>query len=285
MGSLGVRSIMFGGEGEPLLHADIANIIAHARSAGIDVAMSTNGVFLLPELAEQILPDMAWIKVSINAGSPAGYADIHRASPEDFQQVLSNLAAAARLIEANGWACTLGAQAILLPENAREMELLAERVKDAGVSYLVIKPYSQHHKSITRTYNDIDYTAYLDLAERLERFNDSRFSVIFRMHTFKKTMGSERGYQRCLALSFWSYIDSGGDVWGCSSYIGEDRFLYGNISDNDFQSIWEGEQRRRSLEFVANELGPESCRMNCRMDEINRYLWELTHPSGHVNFV
>src|SRR5689334_10032440 len=37
MGSLGVRSIMFGGEGEPLLHADIANIIAHARSAGIDV--------------------------------------------------------------------------------------------------------------------------------------------------------------------------------------------------------------------------------------------------------
>jgi len=25
--------------------------------------------------------------------------------------------------------------------------------------------------------------------------------------------------------------------------------------------------------------------VGCRMDEINRYLWELKHPHPHVNFV
>jgi radical SAM protein with 4Fe4S-binding SPASM domain len=96
---------------------------------------------------------------------------------------------------------------------------------------------------------------------------------------------TERGYGRCLALPFWSYIDAGGGVWGCSSYLGDERFLYGNIHEETFERIWEGERRRESLAFVASALDPDGCRMNCRMDEINLYLWQLTHPDGHANFI
>ena len=285
MGSLGVKSIMYAGEGEPLLHPEISRIIEFTRSAGIDVAMTTNGVFLVPELAAKILPLMNWVKVSINAGTPAGYAKIHCCGSADFNKVMENLKSAAALIRENGWSCTLGAQAILLPDNAAEMEELAARVREAGVSYLVIKPYSQHHSSHTQVYARIDYSRYDDLAERLERFNTDSFSVIYRHHTMSKLQRAERGYERCLALPFWSYVDAAGKVWGCSSYIGDERFLYGNINDSSFNDIWEGELRRRSLDFVANGLDTEECRMNCRMDEINLYLWELTHPSKHVNFI
>jgi len=285
LGSLGIRSIMYAGEGEPLLHRDIALIIRHTRSVGIDVAMSTNGVLLEPKLAEQIIPSMSWIKVSINAGTPAGYGDIHRTEPEDFHKVFANIESASRLIETNDWGCTLGTQALLLPENAAEMELLAARSKDAGARYLVIKPYSQHPGSHTLAYSKVDYKPYLEAAERLERFNDSGFSVIFRANTFRKIQSTERGYGCCLALPFWSYIDSTGNVWACNSYIGDNRFLYGNIHDESFRDIWMGDRRRRSLNFVAGELNTENCRMNCRMDEINRYLWELTHPSAHANFI
>jgi len=285
LGALGVGSIMYAGEGEPLLHPDIAQIAAHTRSAGIDAAMTTNGVLLTPELAEQLLPSLRWIKISIDAGTPATYAAIHQTQPDDFEQVLANLATAARLIANNGWDCTLGTQAILLPENADEMELLAARVRDAGAGYLVIKPYSQHHKSHNCSYAELDYSPWLGLQERLERFNDDTFSVIFRSTAFMKLFRTERGYGRCLALPFWTYIDAAGDVWACSSHMGDDRFLYGNILEGHFQQVWTGEQRQRSLEFVANGLDPEQCRLNCRMDSINQYLWELTHPAGHVNFI
>lgn len=285
LGDLGVRSIMYSGEGEPLLNPDIAQIVQHTKSAGIDVAMSTNGVFLSQELAEQILPFMSWLKVSINAGSASGYAAIHGTKPADFELALGNIASAAQVIKERGLACTLGTQMLLLPENAAEIELLAARTKAAGARYLVIKPYSQHHKSHTRKYSEIDYTQYPELSVRLERFNDSSFTVILRTNAITKTMRAERGYKRCLALPYWSYIDADGNVWACNSHLGDERFLYGNISEKSFLDIWTGERRRRSLDFVAAEMDPEDCRMNCRMDEVNRYLWELIHPSGHVNFI
>ncbi len=284
-GSFGVGSIMYSGEGEPLLHRDIAQIVQHTKSAGIDVAMSTNGVYLVQALAEQILPFMSWIKVSINAGSASRYSVIHGTKSSDFDQVLENISSAALLIKDRGLKCTLGTQALLLPENAHEMELLASRVKDAGARYLVVKPYSQHHKSHTQKYANMDYTPYLELSERLEHFNDSNFSVVFRMKTILKAKRAERGYMRCLALPFWSYIDSEGNVWGCNSHLGDERFLYGNILEESFHDLWTGERRRCSQEFVSSEMNPEGCRMNCRMDEINYYLWELTHPSDHVNFI
>jgi MoaA/NifB/PqqE/SkfB family radical SAM enzyme len=282
---LGVASIMYGGEGEPLLHPEIAGIIELTRGAGIDVAVSTNGVFLDPELAAEVLPQLTWLKVSINSGTPKGYAGIHQCDGDDFNTVIDNVAAAADLIKDNNWACTLGAQAILLPENAHDMEELAFQVRKAGVSYLVIKPYSQHHSSHNRAHYGIDYSLYNDLAERLEKFSTDTFKVIYRRHTMNKLQRAGRGYERCLALPFWSYVDAAGSVWGCSSYLGDERFLYGNLNQSSFRDIWEGESRRICLEFVAGCLDSESCRMNCRMDEINLYLWELMHPSKHVNFI
>jgi len=285
LGQLGLKSIMYGGEGEPLLHKRMADIVSHAQGAGIDNAMTTNGVLLTPDLAEAMLPHTEWIKVSINAGTADTYSRIHRTKPGDFDIVVSNLTAAAELRRSKGYTCTLGMQLVLLPENRDEVKTLAAIARDAGMDYLVIKPYSQHLMSESNTYSDISYEDDLHLADELEAFNTDRYSVIFRTKTMKKWQDSEHPYQRCQALPFWSYIDSKGNVWGCSCFLGDDRFLYGNIYDNTFREIWEGDKRRRSLNWVQEKMDVAACRVNCRMDEINRYLWQLTQPPAHVNFI
>lgn len=285
MAAGGVRSVMFGGEGEPLLHREIGGLIDHARGAGIDVAVTTNGVLLTEELFRQAGGSLSWLKVSINAGTPATYAAIHRTDAADFERVVAQLQAAVRIAGENGYSCTIGAQMILLPENAHEAEQLADICREIGLAYLVIKPYSQHGRSLTRVYEQLDYTVYLSLAKRLERFNDGHFRVIFRTNAMRKLDLHHRGYARCLALPFWAYIDSLGGVWGCSAHLGDERFCYGNIARQSFAEIWEGEKRRSSLAWVAEHLDPQTCRLACRMDEINRYLWELQHPGAHVNFI
>jgi len=285
LGQLGLKSIMYAGEGEPLLHKDLPEIIRHTHSSGIDAAITTNAVLLKAELAEKILPYTEWIKVSINAATPQTYALIHRTRQEDFAKVIENMTSAARIKQRLGCKCTLGVQIVLLPENSNEVTLLASIARDIGLDYLVVKPYSQHPQSITRRYEDIRYADYPHLADELEQFNTDTFAVIFRIRAMQKWDDAQRSYDRCLALPFWSYIDAGGNVWGCSIYLGDERLLYGNIYDSSFKQIWQGSRRAESLAWVENEFDVSQCRINCRMDEVNRYLWDLRRPVAHVNFI
>lgn len=285
LGRLGIKSIMYAGEGEPLMHRDIIEIVNHTKGSGIDVAITTNGTRLSGELFKNIADSVTWIKVSIDAGNPETYAALHRTKSDDFERVMSNLSDVTDIIRSTGSQCTVGAQFILLPENMNELEILAGRVKDIGLKYLVIKPYSQHNKSMTRMYENLDYSNILSVVEGLESFNGNDFRVIFRDNAFRKAYSRQRAYEQCLALPFWSYIDSGGNVWGCSSYLGDDRFLYGNVHESSFQDIWTGEPRIKSLEMAACTLDPSDCRVNCRMDEANRFLWMISHLPEHVNFI
>lgn len=284
MGRLGVKSIMFGGEGEPLLHPDIGEIIKHTKASGIDVAVTTNGVLLTRETAGLIVSEASWIKVSLDAGTASTYAAVHGTRKEDFDRVFANIEAAADEIARRGADCVLGVQALLLPENAGEMELLAKRSREAGAAYLVVKSYSQHQRSLTRRYADPDYGSPDKLAETLQKYSNERFRVVVRLNAMRK-LQQPRGYERCLALPFWAYIDAGGTVWGCSAFLGDERFRYGSICQETFEQLWHSEARQRALSYVAQRLAAEDCRRNCRMDEVNRYLWELTHPRGHVNFI
>ena len=285
LAELGLKSIMYAGEGEPLLHGDIVDIILHTRESGIDVALTTNGVLLDQKKADRILGALEWIKVSCNAGTPSTYARIHGTKERDFGRLMDNLSMAVQTKKANRHSSVLGMQILLLPENEHEVIRLAEKAREIGLDYLVVKPYSQHPQSITSTYKDIRYSGYESLAEKLAALNTNSFNVIVRLRTMRQWDEKKKEYHKCHALPFWSYLDAGGNVWGCSVYMEDERFRYGNIYEQSFQKIWEGEKRRASLSRVAMEQNPESCRVNCRMDAVNRYLWELKHPPEHVNFI
>ena len=286
MGRLGVKSVMYAGEGEPLLHKRLAEVIVHAKAAGIDNAITTNAVALTEKFAAQALPATTWIKASINAGTRETYAKVHQTDEKDWDRVWQNLARAVDLRSTLKAQCTLGAQMLLLPETVESAVELAERCRDTGLDYLVIKPYSQHLMSLTHEYEGIDYQPHLHLADQLEKLNDDRFHVVFRRHTMEKLADQDRHYAKCMATPhFWAYIMAHGDLYGCSAYLLDERFLYGNILKQTFEQIWAGELRRKSQEYVEQQLDISECRKNCRMDEVNRYLWELKHPGSHVNFI
>ncbi len=285
LAGLGLKSVMFAGEGEPLLHREIAGIVAHTRAAGIEAALVSNAVLLGEELCRALLPNLTWLKVSCNAGTPATYAAVHRTRPEDFERVMANLAAAVRIRREAGLACTIGIQLLLLPENAHEVAALAARAREIGLDYLVIKPYSHFDRSRTTRYRDIRYEEYRGLAAAVRACATASFDVVFREETMRLHDEGERTYGRCLALPFYSYIDAGGTVWGCKEYLGDERFAFGNINEQSFREIWDGPRRAAVLRFVAEELDVRGCRTNCRLDKMNRWLWEISHPAEHANFI
>lgn len=286
MGKNGVKSVMFAGEGEPLLFKDLDLIVEHCSSVGIDTSLTTNFVPLNKKNIQRCVENCSWIKVSLNAGTKETYAAIHQTKELDFERVMDNLTYALKYRKEHNLNCTIGVQMLLLPENKDEATILAQKCKEIGVDYLVIKPYSQHLSSDTHKYEDIDYTPMLHLENELDKISDENFNVVFRANTMKKYIEKKQPYDKCHSTPFfWGYIAADGKVFGCSAYLGRDEFCYGNIYDNSFEEIWEGHKRRESYNYVKNELDIKNCRVNCRMDEVNRYLFRLKNPQAHDNFI
>lgn len=288
MGRMGVKSVMFAGEGEPLLHVEIAGMIRTAKEAGIDVAITTNATPLTAELSEQCLGNVTWLKASVNAGNTETYAAVHRTKAADFDRVLNNLSAAVRLRKLHGWSTTLGAQIVLIPENRHTVCELASTCQGIGLDYLVVKPYSQNPNSTgtaERHYDEFDYRACEDLAAELAEYNTDSFKVVYRHNTIANLADPERAYQTCHATpNFWAYIMATGDVYGCSAHLLDPRFCFGNINEQSFSEIWEWEKRRECVELMRT-FDLTKCRKNCRMEHANVYLDRLKNPHPHDAFI
>lgn len=286
MGRLGVKSVMFAGEGEPMLHKELDLMIEETKKSGIDVAITTNFVPIKLDKMPKILENTTWIKASINAGNAKTYSQIHRTREEDFYKVLNNLEEAIKIREQIGSFCTLGVQMLLLPQNYKTAIEFAITLRDIGIDYLVIKPYSQHLFSKTREYEGLNYQEYLFLEKSLSELNHDKFSIVFRADTMRKLDGNRDFYEKCYSTPyFWGYISSNGEVYGCSCYLSDLRFAYGNINQQSFKEIWQSARRQENIKFIQNQLDIKKCRVNCRMDSINRYLWELKHSNSHINFI
>ena len=284
--ALGVKSVMFAGTGEPLVHKRISDITLGAVNAGLDVAFTTNGTLLLKNngLPKLGLLSATWIKVSLNAGSQETYVKVHKTDAKDWDKVWAGLATLVAMRNTTGSKTTIGVQCVVLPENVYEMRELAELCVDAGVDYLVLKPYSQGTFSITKQYEGTDYAAMRTYLEGVKDYNTPKFKVIYRSNAMQQEITKSHNFDKCNATpNFWTYCTGDGRMFTCSAHLLDDRFCIGNINTQTFQEIWEGEGRRRNWEMMQG-FDIKKCRLNCRMSKANVYL-ESFEKQTHINFI
>jgi len=281
MSKKGVKSIMFAGEGESILHKDVGLFCQEAKRLGLDISITTNGVPLTKEKMEQCLPNLSWIRFSVDSGSPENYALVHGTNSEDFYKVIENIKQCVEFKKENNLDVTIGVQFLMIPQNKGEAVKLAKMLKEIGVDNFQIKPYSKHPSSM----NDliIDSEEYNCIEKELNQFSSDKFKILFRGATAERI---EEGlaYPECYGLPFFALIDAKGNVIPCNLFYGKSEFTYGNIYQNNFYEIWEGEKRKEVLSKLKI-CGVENCRHGCRLEVINRYLHRIKNPLGHDNFV
>lgn len=279
----GVKSIMFAGEGEPLLHKDAGYIISKAKDYGLDVSVTTNGIPFTEEKIKEILPNLSWIRFSVDAATPDTYSQIHGCQKEDYNKLLNNIEKTVNFKNKKNLETVIGAQFLLIPDNLHEVEDFTKKFKEIGVDNVQIKPYSHHPLSE----NDIKikYKDYIinnnNLEKKLRDLANKSFKLNYRKSTITR-LEDKTPYIDCEGLPFFALIGANGDVIPCNLFYNNKEFIYGNLNKNTFSEIWEGNQRKNVLKRLK---GTENCRQGCRLDVVNRYLHRIKNPDAHDNFI
>ncbi len=293
LNGLGVKSLMFAGEGEPTLHPELQKIIRFTFENGIESALTTNATGLTEKFSDQSLEHLSWIKASINAGTKETYSLVHQTLPEHWDKVWRNLAKAVELRAQRNYKCEIGCQTVLLvsdtldvkgnsvPANWCEAPLLARKAKEIGLDHVVIKPYGQNPYSLgtEKRYGQMSYSGFEkkldDIEVELRTLEDDSFKVVFRWKAFLDYQAVERKYEKCLATPMsWAYLQSDGVIISCAAHNSNSDFDLGNIKEQTFEQIWWGAKRRQHIEFMKN-FDISVCRKNCRMHNVNEVLEDL----------
>lgn len=145
--ALGIDNIAITG-GEPMLRADIFDLIAHAKARGALAQMATNALTLDAPAADRLVAaGLDALTISVD-GPTAEVHDGIRRVPGAFDRAV---AAARHVLEARkrrGSGLILSLSAVILPENARmldEIAALARRLGADNVSFFSAEGSGEAH--------------------------------------------------------------------------------------------------------------------------------------------
>lgn len=140
-----LRTVMFGGFGEPTFHQDILYMIAKIKSLGLTVEMVTNGTLLNEEMTEGLIRsglDTLW--VSFDGSSADSFEDIR--SGANFDSVVQNLVHLKKVDKNSSRKIKVGISYVVMKRNINELKNLKALAKKVGAQMISVSnviPYSK----------------------------------------------------------------------------------------------------------------------------------------------
>lgn len=282
MKSFGLKAVTFVGSGEPLLHPDILDIIDRISQLGIEIASFTNGSVLDEKLAQAVVDNLTWIRLSLDAADKEMHSKVH--GKNDFDKIISNIKNLIRLRGDKKFP-TIGVQFATHVLNYKQMYSAAKMVRDIGVDYFSIKPVIMNRapELLREKYGNLKIEDVFSEMKRTEQLNTPDFEVYAKYEQFRNALESNTNnglyYEKCLGHRFEVNIQENGDFDIC----GPLKKTIGNIFESSFEEIWHSERRKKVIEDIDLSV----CPYPCRLHPLNRILWDTTHPDPelHPNFV
>lgn len=275
---MGVRAIQFTGGGEPTVHPQHMELFALAQDLEIETGLVTNGV-LFRNGWDNVLPNMAWVRVSIDAADAVQYSSVRRVSPLMYTRALSNVEKLASEIERQGTACLLGCGYVLTPENWGGLHEGVKAIRDTGAAYVRLSAmFSTDGDAV---FKDIDKQVREQIAEA-KLLQTQSFQVVDlygdRISDLKQHAPD---YDFCGYQQFNTYIGGNLKVYRCCSTAYTKHGEVGDLSDKSFRAWFEtGDKDLAYRNFSARSCN--TCQFNGKNRVINYLVGE---PPVHSNFV
>jgi len=247
-------NITLSGIGEPLMNHEIYQMIEYAEQRGISINLTINGTMLNPETASKLIQSrLSLLSVSLDAAKDETFEKIRLGAKHS--RVVSGLMA---LMEAKRRAGSslpmLRAQFVLSRLNLPESGEFVRFSKSIGAGAVYFQPLclkdSDHHLRNVLI-NDLSAeellhalkTARTVSGEVHMQSNLTDLIDNFPLYWKKYVFEEQPKNRKCILPWFSTYITFKGDVIPCCSLNEEAKI--GNLFEQDFLSIWQGERYRK----------------------------------------
>lgn len=246
LSSGGTKGVVLEGGGEPTIYPYFTDVVRYARSVGLAVGLITNGTQLLQP---EILKELEWIRVSLDASTKEEYLELK--GVDAFEKVLTNIASYVK--DCN----TVGVGYVVTNKNISQLESLVLRLRMIGASYIQLRPVVDSPELYPEGI-ELDYLKY---------YEKSDFGVEIGGMVENASGGNNN--LPCYAHSVTSIISGDGSVYLCGRLNIYDWLKpIGNIREQSFRKIWNGEERRVQSEMVGD---PGFCEKNCPQCRISKF--------------
>jgi len=235
MARMGVKAITWTGGGDPSVYSAINEAIDLTASFGLEQGMFTNGYKPInhPE-------KLAWIRLTVT---------------EQFRVPKS----------ASGYAAKtkVGVNFNLCQENATHLRAMVEAARSSGVHYFQVRPAlaTSAEKQLP-----------VEFPEWLQDYSTENFEVVTTDYKFNDYL-KPHGYPLCHGHRLVPFVWHNGDVAVCAYHFGKPEFIFGNLNEQSFEEIWNGERRATMLRDGVAVI--PACQRCCKNHEINKALAAL----------
>jgi len=277
--SCGVKSVTFTGGGEPLVHRKAAEIFLKATALGLSWGLVTNGL-LLPRVIDA-LSGATFVRISLDAGTPETHHKTHGLPVGQYQydDIIDNIHAVREAYPL----LTIGASFCLMDENFKEVYKAAKDVRDAGGSYLEVRPTfptEWRGDGWGHALSDAD-GAKVEVDHARLHLDTSTFQVIGMAERFDALATPEKQYSKCRVGPLTTVIGATGAIYHCCVQRGQPSFEVGSIRHQSFQDAWKEVHSLR----MADQIDVKRC-PRCRYDGYNEIIEKgILDNRLHADFV
>ena len=250
---IGIKAVSLVSDGESTLSKAYIPFIQHASKLGIDTGNATNGWEFEKEKVDQVLPHMSWVRFTVGAGTPEGYARVMYKSKEHtevFERAMRNIKYAVELKEKLNLGVTLGIQMVLTPDLKHEIIPFSKLAVDLGVDYGVIKHCSDDELGTL----GIDYSKYKEMYPLIREAEDMSNEKTKIIAKWNKIMDERKTYSRLYGPQFLLQLSGTGLVAPSGQFFNArySKLHMGNFTEERFIDIFNSKRYTKIMDYIAS---------------------------------
>ena len=268
----GIKSLAIIGDGEPTMNKGLYPFVQHGKKLGLDMSVGTNGLLLTPETIRILTESLVWLRFNISGVDKYDYIHGTKGGLSRFEAVIRSA------IRQRGH-CTIGLQMVCIPECFSEIVPLAQKAKDWGVDYLVIKQYSDPGCKEMSPFDMQEYDKATQALRQAEGMSDEKTKIIVKWGAIQDTRNITGsgvwGFDRCTDLPFIFQISGNGNCYPCGYLFGDARYCYGSVIESRLRDILTSNRYWDVIHTIKNMELKNLCRGQCRHCETNKFMDKL----------